>query len=264
MSDVRALGNIEQATQALEATLLRQLLAASGAFKAGEATGGQLRSDMFIETLADAVAKSGGLGLAKSLAKSLGGAQPTVAPAAASFAPALGPVEPGEAEDAAFLVDPGFKAGAVPADEVSAPSSSVSSGFGARHDPIDGTTRFHTGIDLAAPEGTPVRAIAAGIVRSAGHRGAYGNAVEIDHGGGLSTLYAHNQQLGVKPGQRVEPGQVIAAVGETGRATGPHLHFEVRKDGHPINPQRALNAYGVRVDETLAGKPRSPMKGDAP
>jgi murein DD-endopeptidase MepM/ murein hydrolase activator NlpD len=78
--------------------------------------------------------------------------------------------------------------------------------------------------------------------------------VEIDHGGGLSTLYAHASQLAVKAGDVVDAGQEVARVGQTGRATGPHLHFEVRVEGRPVDPTRALNAYGIRAENTIGGR----------
>jgi len=131
----------------------------------------------------------------------------------------------------------------------------VSSGYGARHDPINGTQRFHTGVDVAAQEGSPVLAAAPGVVRSAGRRGGYGNAVEIDNGGGVSTLYGHASALAVKEGDRVTAGQPVAFVGHTGRATGSHLHFEVRKDGKPIDPQSTLNRWGERADVLIGRKP---------
>ncbi|HEY0713672.1 MAG TPA: M23 family metallopeptidase, partial [Polyangia bacterium] len=127
----------------------------------------------------------------------------------------------------------------------------TTSGYGPRIHPIDGTRSFHTGMDLAAPEGAPILAAQGGIVRSAGPRGGYGNAVEIDHGGGVTSLYAHASALHVKPGDKVEAGEQVAAVGATGRATGPHLHFEVRVEGKAIDPKKALNAYGIRAESTV-------------
>jgi murein DD-endopeptidase MepM/ murein hydrolase activator NlpD len=90
-----------------------------------------------------------------------------------------------------------------------------------------------------------------GVVRSAGPRGGYGNAVEVDHGGGVTTLYAHAQSLSVKPGDVVSAGESLGEVGQTGRTTGPHLHFEVRAQGKAIDPKKALNAYGIRAEATL-------------
>lgn len=248
---MRPVRDIEDAVQALEATLTRQLLSASKAFGGGDTPGSQIRSDMFVETLADAIAQAGGLGLAPMLRDALGG---TGAEADSAF-------EPPRALSS-FL---GLPNRASTTGASSESSALVSSEFGRRIDPLEGDTRFHTGIDLAVPEGTPVKAAMDGVVKTAGPRGGYGKAVEIDHGNGLTTLYAHNSELAVMPGERVVAGQVIAAAGQTGRATGAHLHLEVRVEGKPTNPRSALNAYRIRVEDTVAAhSPLSPRKGDTP
>lgn len=112
----------------------------------------------------------------------------------------------------------------------------ISSYFGDRSDPFTGFTEFHKGLDIAAPEGTHVDAVAAGLVTWAGPRSGYGNMVEINHGNGLSTRYCHNEKLLVHVGDLVHKGQNIALLGSTGRSTGPHLHFEVLKNGAEVNP----------------------------
>jgi murein DD-endopeptidase MepM/ murein hydrolase activator NlpD len=101
--------------------------------------------------------------------------------------------------------------------------------------------RFHPGIDIAAPAGTPVRAAAGGAVTFAGWDPQYGYLVGIDHGMGIETFYGHNSRLTVTAGQRVERGTLIGWVGSTGRSSGPHLHFEVRKDGIPVDPRQYLD-----------------------
>ncbi|MFP5375568.1 MAG: peptidoglycan DD-metalloendopeptidase family protein [Acidimicrobiia bacterium] len=118
----------------------------------------------------------------------------------------------------------------------------VTSRFGPRLHPIFQTVRDHDGVDFAAPSGVPVRAAAAGTVVAAGPRGGYGNATIVDHGGGLATLYAHQSELFVTAGTVVAAGQVIGAVGSTGFSTGPHLHFEVRVGGVPVDPLSFLAA----------------------
>jgi murein DD-endopeptidase MepM/ murein hydrolase activator NlpD len=117
-----------------------------------------------------------------------------------------------------------------------------------RIDPINGSLREHDGIDIAAKAGSPILAAGDGVVVAAGARGGYGQAVEIKHGSGVTTLYGHASKLLVHPGEHVTQGQPIATVGETGRATGPHLHFEVREGGHALNPTRALSVYRQRAD----------------
>jgi hypothetical protein len=112
----------------------------------------------------------------------------------------------------------------------------ISSYFGQRMDPFDGEEAFHKGIDFASSIGADVLAVASGIVTWAGPREGYGNLVEINHGNGLSTRYGHNSRVLVNVGDEVQRGQAIAAVGSTGRSTGPHVHFEVLKNGSQINP----------------------------
>jgi len=112
----------------------------------------------------------------------------------------------------------------------------ISSYFGSRADPFDGRTAFHKGVDFAAPEGSQVIAVAKGVVTWSRDRFGYGRVVEINHGNGLVTRYAHNERLLVKVGDTVQRGQAIAAIGSTGRSTGPHLHFEVLKNGRQVDP----------------------------
>lgn len=119
--------------------------------------------------------------------------------------------------------------------------ASTSSPFGWRMHPVLGYRRFHAGLDFAASYGSTIRAADSGTVIMAGWYGGYGNAVIIDHGKGITTLYGHTSQLFVSEGQTVQRGQAIAAVGSTGLSTGPHLHFEVRRDGTPVDPANFLS-----------------------
>ena len=119
-------------------------------------------------------------------------------------------------------------------------SGRITSGFGYRMHPILKRRKMHTGVDLAASSGTPIHAAAGGVVVFSGWWGGYGNCVILDHGGGLATLYGHCSSLGVGEGQKVSQGQSIAYVGSTGLSTGPHLHFEVRRNGNPVNPMGAF------------------------
>ena len=112
----------------------------------------------------------------------------------------------------------------------------ISSPFGQRTDPILGGTRMHPGIDIAASSGTPIKAAGDGVVVMAGSNGGYGNWTLIDHGGGLATGYAHQSRIGVRIGQHVSTGEIIGNVGSTGASTGPHLHWEVRVNGTPVDP----------------------------
>jgi murein DD-endopeptidase MepM/ murein hydrolase activator NlpD len=116
----------------------------------------------------------------------------------------------------------------------------LGSGFGAREDPINGEGAFHTGIDIDAPYGTPVRAAADGEVTGATMGAGYGRNIVLDHGHDVLTLYGHLSAVAVVPGQHVTRGQVIGYVGQSGRATGPHLHYEVRVHDVPVNPHKYL------------------------
>ena len=131
----------------------------------------------------------------------------------------------------------------------------VTSKFGERHHPILGYTHKHTGVDYAAPTGTPVRTIGDGTVTVAGAQNGYGNVIYISHLNGKdSTVYAHLSRIDVKPGQKVSQGDVIGAVGATGRATGPHLHFEFRVENKPVNPTVALAEHSGAVLASVAKK----------
>jgi len=213
---------LHDASRQLESMLLRQIIETSGVFKGGEGPGSAVRAGMFAEALADAVARSGGIGLAAQIEGSLsprGAAAPAPLPASRGLAATVAPV-----------------------------AGRITSAFGTRSDPFTAAPAEHDGLDVAAPEGTPIRAPAPGVVVRAGPRGGYGNAVEIDHGGGVVTLYGHASQLMVSPGEFVQAGQEIARVGSTGRSTGPHLHFEVRVGGRPVDPARVLKTYATRAE----------------
>jgi murein DD-endopeptidase MepM/ murein hydrolase activator NlpD len=116
----------------------------------------------------------------------------------------------------------------------------ISSYFGRRADPFTGYSAEHKGLDFAGPQGTKVVSVAAGLVTFAGERAGYGQMIEINHGNGLATRYCHNEQLMVKQGDMVRKGQEVALMGSTGRSTGPHLHFEVLKNGTQVDPLRFI------------------------
>ncbi len=121
----------------------------------------------------------------------------------------------------------------------------IGSGFGFRSDPITGRAALHTGLDFPADVGAPIVAAAGGVVLASEFHPQYGQLLEIDHGNGLVTRYAHTSKILVKPGDLVRRGQVVAQVGTTGRSTGPHLHFEVLVDNVPQNPAKFLNVPAV-------------------
>jgi murein DD-endopeptidase MepM/ murein hydrolase activator NlpD len=212
----------------LEAFFLRQLLSEARPEGADGGFAGDTFKQMFDEAIADKMASAGGIGLAdvfsKQLAKQAGG---TTAPETPHVAQPMPTMQ--EGPNVAGL--PRF---------VMPVAGRASSGYGTRFDPIQHKEIKHPGFDLAAPTGTTVDAAAAGTVTHAGPAGTYGNLIVIKHADGVETRYAHLSATSVKEGQQVQAGQPIGAVGTTGYSTGPHLHFEVRKDGQPVDPAPLL------------------------
>jgi murein DD-endopeptidase MepM/ murein hydrolase activator NlpD len=195
---------IDDAGRAFEAYFYRQLLSQTNLGRSVFGGGGSASAfaDMFTEALADQMAASGDLGMGSMLAGASQQGMPL----------AVRPVD-----------------------------GSISSPFGLRSDPIDAAHRHHDGIDIAAHEGTPVRAAADGVVVGVEERaGGYGRLVVIDHGRGLTTRYAHLSDMSVAQGDRVRAGDAIGHVGQSGRATGAHLHFEARSENQPLNPESVL------------------------
>jgi murein DD-endopeptidase MepM/ murein hydrolase activator NlpD len=142
------------------------------------------------------------------------------------------------------------------------------SGFGYRYDPFNGGTAMHAGVDMAGASGEPIYASADGVVQQAGRSGGYGNLVEVSHGKGIDTRYAHLSSIVVKPGERVRQGQLIGKMGSTGRSTGTHLHFEIRVDGRAVNPRPFLDASAYvlaaqsEAGEAMAGQDFGPVLED--
>jgi murein DD-endopeptidase MepM/ murein hydrolase activator NlpD len=126
--------------------------------------------------------------------------------------------------------------------------SYITSGFGRRVDPIVGGSQFHKGIDFEADVGDPVLAVADGVVSYSGARSGYGNVIEIDHGNGYVTRYAHNSRLERRVGELIRAGQEIAKAGSTGRSTGAHVHLEVWKNGQAVNPRNFINQHSPLVN----------------
>lgn len=234
--------DVRTAAKSFEAYFFRQIFAEfrksspEGMFSGGFAE--STFQEMLDGAMADSMAASQGTGLSAMIEREMTRQAPAVEPE-------------GENNDA--LIDRLYPLEPTPTKPAeSRPSLSVApissqhtfvantSSFGPRVDPIDGSHRFHAGLDLAASEGTPVQSSGRGIVAHAGPAGSYGNLVVVDHGNGIETRYAHLQQVEVKIGQRVSPGTEVGRVGRTGRSTGAHLHFEVRRDGQPIDPKEKI------------------------
>jgi murein DD-endopeptidase MepM/ murein hydrolase activator NlpD len=133
----------------------------------------------------------------------------------------------------------------------------MSSGFGPRRDPFTGGGAMHSGLDFAGPIGTPIQAAANGRVSFVGVKSGYGKVVEIDHGNGLITRYAHLSAFNVKRGAEIRSGERIAAMGSTGRSTGSHLHFEVRLNGRAVNPRTFLERAPDVLEKARSDAPRA-------
>jgi peptidoglycan hydrolase FlgJ len=270
-----------------EAMLLSQLTKSMNKSEEDEegligGSGSDVYKQMFSEQMANAIAGSGGVGIAEMLLNQLRSRAPKeqktgldkvmdmaklikkdmAMPLSASIAnpamPAL-PKQPSllpsmKLDDPSTLVRP-RRVNTVPtpvqAPELKNENSSpvemrlpvegrISSHFGVRRDPLHGRHKHHSGIDIAAPLGTPIGAAASGRVVFAGREGGYGNTVVIEHSDGKRSRYAHTEKILVSEGDHVNIGQTIATVGSTGRSTGPHLHFEVTKNGQKINPMEVL------------------------
>ena len=212
-------GGLEAAARAFESMFIKMLLdgmpepddkTLSGGF------GGGVWRDMLHGEYAEQAAEQRGFGIADAIMRQLGDA--------AGSAGSLGAAAP---------VSP------------LAGNPRVTSDFGPRIHPITGKHHHHTGVDWAAPVGAPVRAIMDAEVVFAGPRGGYGNMVELKHRDGTVTRYAHLDRIEARVGQRIGKGEQLGTVGSTGQSTGPHLHFEVRRDGQAINPTAYLQAAGA-------------------
>lgn len=142
----------------------------------------------------------------------------------------------------------------------------ISSGFGFRRDPFNGRSAMHAGLDFRGPVGTPIHAAAKGRVSFVGWRGGYGNCVEISHGNGLTTRYAHMSKFDARVGDKVNAGDIVGRIGSTGRSTGPHLHFEVRINNRAVNPrpmlEKGASLLGAKrvLAEKQSGGARAPAK----
>jgi murein DD-endopeptidase MepM/ murein hydrolase activator NlpD len=240
----------------LEAFFLRQMLteatpSGGGALDGGFA--GDTFKQMLNEAIADKASQAGGIGLAdlmaKQLTKQVGGktvaSQPTTAPATTHTGSQIAAAYRATPTTPTLAATASVPAGA---PQLILPvAGKPTSGFGNRVDPVHGGTSSHPGFDLAAPTGTPVQAAAGGTVVHAGPAGTYGNLVIVRHDNGYETRYAHLSAVAVKAGDHVDAGTQVGNVGTTGYSTGPHLHFEVRHDGTPIDPAPLLPLNRSRV-----------------
>lgn len=235
------------AAKQLEAFFLRQLLAEARPQGGGGIDGGfagDTFKQMLDEALADKMSGAGGLGMATLFESHLDGSAKIAATSARG--PELAPGMHGPALPFAAIPDPsnlGPELGGAPRFALPV-AGRATSGYGERIDPIHHTASLHPGFDLAAPTGTKVGAARGGDVVHAGPAGTYGNLVIVRHEDGFETRYAHLSEVHVKKGDRVETGTDIGAVGSTGHSTGPHLHFEIRRQGKALDPKPYLPLHG--------------------
>ncbi|MFN7977177.1 MAG: M23 family metallopeptidase [Vicinamibacterales bacterium] len=216
--------------------------------------GGSTMTDMMQGEFGQALSRGGGLGLRQLLAESLmqrDGSTADIDPAA--MTPTVLPLPGGPAAVRGTVPF----APAAPGDratDIVAAGVPTTSRFGWRSDPFTGEAKFHRGVDLALAYGSDVKALGPGVVASAGERPGYGLTVTVDHGGGRETLYAHLSSIDVQPGDAVAAGQRIARSGNSGRATGAHLHVEAREFGQPVDVARLGAGWAGRAVDTGVGK----------
>jgi murein DD-endopeptidase MepM/ murein hydrolase activator NlpD len=255
----------EAVAKEFESILLAQVISAmrktvpeSGVLEASASR--RMLDGAFDQEVARSLAAKGGLGIAEQIVgqiqreqarrdatagmghRGTAGASPTVTTtASAASARAVAPARTAglAASPAHAVVAPAQRTSASAA--VTPVEGEISSPFGMRSDPFTGEERFHAGVDVAAPRGTAIRAVADGeVVFSGWRRGGEGRVVEVRHADGLVTSYAHAEKTLVRAGQHVVAGEVVATVGSSGRASGPHLHFGVARDGQAIDPAGIL------------------------
>ncbi|MBP7779426.1 MAG: peptidoglycan DD-metalloendopeptidase family protein [Acidobacteria bacterium] len=248
---------VEQFEGMLLSEMLRDIRAGDEDEEAGFGLGASTMTDTMQGEFGLALSRAGGLGLGEMLAAALLRKTQPAADSTSAVSPAPAEsVRHGVPSAGALLHGPS-PAVAVPTGggpaAVVPEAVAVSSGYGWRSDPFSGRATFHKGIDLAAAYGTEVRAFGGGVVRSAGERSGYGLTVVVDHGGGRETLYAHLSTVAVAPGDTVDAGQPIARSGNSGRATGAHLHFEAREFGRPVDAGRLAAAWSGRMADAGVG-----------
>ena len=212
-----------------ESMLVSQMLQEmrSSMFENGDDAGSAPLADSLFAELSLAISRAGGLGFTESITSTLvrqtAGEQVAATQGLQNLVPAIAPMQ----DSAPSVVLPGR----------------VSSAYGWRTDPINAGTKFHKGMDIALPHGHEVPAPREGRVVFAGEQQGYGNTVIVDHGGQMTTRYAHLSEIAVREGEDVTAGQLLGRVGATGRATGPHLHLEVLEAGQTVNPAEKLATY---------------------
>jgi len=228
---------------------MRKTVAATGLF-GGDSAANKVLDGAFDQELARSVTKGARLGLAEQLAAQIARHQHAASTADAATSAATTAADP--AADAG--TDPSGVESAVATELVHDAGAHVTSGFGVRRDPITGARALHLGIDVAAPKGSAIHAVAGGEVTFSGRRGRAGNVVDVRAGDVVST-YAHVQRTLVRRGQKVAVGDVLATVGSTGRSTGPHVHFAVTRDGQAVDPSTVLEPEdGAAAAVVAAGR----------
>ncbi|MCC7381332.1 MAG: peptidoglycan DD-metalloendopeptidase family protein [Deltaproteobacteria bacterium] len=233
--------DVDRAAQGMEAMLFRQVLrevhSSSALF--GKGSSAETLGEMFDSAVADQLASGRGLGIGALVTAELEGRTRSAPPGGTTTAPA------GETTTAQPWARLGLQTyRAAPRPQLDAPLR-VTSAYGSRIDPLSGQPRHHHGVDIGAPVGREVLAAGPGRVVRAGEHGDYGKVVVLDHGDGVETRYAHLDTVGVTEGQEILGGTPLGSVGQTGRTTGPHLHFELRRQGIPEDPAGLLQAIKI-------------------
>jgi flagellar protein FlgJ len=260
------LRELKKATQEFEAVFIGYMLkvmrsTVEPADEEGGALGKDIYLSMFDQEIALQMARNSSLGIGEMMyrqleqtvkeAKAVSGSSPSEAPAVRLPANTEHPIRrqpelPISHHEIEATTDAGMKA---PTTWTAPVEGRLSSTFGERADPFTQATRFHRGVDIAAPAGTPIRAAQSGTVVFSGHLGGYGNTIIVEHAGGYRTLYGHASRNLVREGDRISAEQVIGEVGSSGRSTGTHLHFELQKSGERLNPQEFLAAASRHVTD---------------
>jgi murein DD-endopeptidase MepM/ murein hydrolase activator NlpD len=248
---------------------MRQSMLTDGEEDGEKGLGADTMRDVADLELARQLSKTGGFGLARVLQGALerqygGSTAQAVAPSSVAVVQG-GEIGPAAAATATTALEPAARSETD--DNLTFPlplDSTLTSPYGWRQDPFGAGVRFHAGVDIAAAYGREVPAVSDGRVEFAGEQGGYGLTVVVSHDGGIETRYAHLASLNVRQGDEVRAGSAVGRVGQTGRSTGPHLHFEVLQHGQPVNPEMSAARYASALKNLAGTADLSENRGSRP